>query len=432
MDRIAAARLANEQRRAIELLELEMARERSRATLVRDRQGRASSKGSAWSRKARASLAENAAAYLRTLDEEDADLRLVVSRSKTELEATAIVSDQEIRTLAGALKSTWTRDATAAALASKRLRHGQRPEVDSTRRITAKNEVVVPPATRPPRVVTPPGAAMIGEHPQTDFPVRTGARPIADPVKERMLNMVRFLSDYPEYVRARRGTDEAEPRFELTENAPRATLRQFSELASDRRLHLMLARALPQSSPALGMQPPGSAESASVPVVPPADGVPPSTQRQNADQNGQNEHIGGSTERKPAEGTIEPALDLRDEHVPAGHETMPASEGNAVSLPNSRPMLPNLAVLDAPTVVKVLWMAGDGDGQRSVKLPPEWSSLVEAARTHVGAAAAKRAIGRRPPQQGPSRQQGLAIGPLQQQHLLAAVQQQQRGGMGSS
>lgn len=81
---------------------------------------------------------------------------------------------------------------------------------------------------------------------------------------------------------------------------------------------------------------------------------------------------------------------------------------------------------------EVLWMAGDGDGQRSVKLPPEWSSLVEAARTHVGAAAAKRAIGRRPPQQGPSRQQGLAIGPLQQQHLLAAVQQQQRGGMGSS
>jgi hypothetical protein len=87
LNNIADAKRAAEATLAMDLWSLETARERSRATLVRDRQKRASQKGKLRERQQREDLAVAAEQHLATLDRQDSPMQFVINSVQREIQS---------------------------------------------------------------------------------------------------------------------------------------------------------------------------------------------------------------------------------------------------------------------------------------------------------------------------------------------------------
>lgn len=251
--KIRAARHAAELRKVVALLELEMARQRSRAERTASRQRRASAKGSTSQRHMRLALAQEAESYLAALSVSSADLLRGISAAKSEIDSVVQLTMAEFeRKLADVSRAR------------------EREAAERTVNIAAQTAAA--PVSTKPQPAVPVSTLPVSPQPAP----RQVAGGISDEREREQAEIIRIVEDLlatPGSVRRVARAGAAKPRFELTDKAGGITAKLFREHAENPALHRLLGKFV--SSPAPAAQQVAStmpaekrAPAAEVPAVP--------------------------------------------------------------------------------------------------------------------------------------------------------------------
>lgn len=211
--KIDDAQFAAATRMTIELLELELHRERSRAERTRDRQSRAAGKGLAKERTDRAKIAEGATEYLTQLNRRDAELLVELAELKLIVAETPAISPtfadevvQELGRLADVLQTDVPRQARQSSVEIQRLstevpigrQSKDREPASAPSSHSHKDERAAPPRAQPQVERARPaiGASIIGNavEPTRESCLRQSNHPattVAAPLATENINPVR-------------------------------------------------------------------------------------------------------------------------------------------------------------------------------------------------------------------------------------------------
>lgn len=219
--RIAEARHAAELLKVVELLELELARESSRAERTNTRLRRASGKGSDSEKAMKLAAADQAAHYLSALAVSNAGLRQELAAAAAEVERTQPLSSAAFSVLRGKI-STMRR--------MEQLELGAKsPERVGT----------IPPVSAAATLAAPPAHGRS----QTPSPADATADPRGE--LEAIASLIAHFLAAPEGLQLAANTKPGEPRFELTEAAGRDVVARFNDVAANPALHRQLATRFP-------------------------------------------------------------------------------------------------------------------------------------------------------------------------------------------
>lgn len=223
--RIREAQHRSDLQKLVELLELELARERSRAERTKARLGRASTAGSRQEQHIKRALADEAASFLAALTHSNASILQAVDEAKAAITRLLPLPSANFMHLSSELK------AIRELERSKAREREQKPAVASPPPIQSK-AVKSSQADRGVSAARP----SIGHTKSPDS---------SEADRQKVINVVCHFQASPAGLRRSATSRPGAPRFEVTEQAGQIAAAAFNEVAANPRLHFLLDHFFP-------------------------------------------------------------------------------------------------------------------------------------------------------------------------------------------